>query len=358
MTHFLRNKLFLLALLALALAACQGTDTPAAPTAPPAATESAESDPTPAPQELVPLRVVALPFLSFAPFYIAEAEGYYAEQGLAVELVNMTQTQEILPALTSGNVDLSSSLLSAGMFNTIQRGGQVQIVADKGYIDPDACSTFGVVASDALVSGGDVTSADYLRGKTMDVARTTWMEYYGAKELATVGLSLADMELAQLPSPAQPEALTQGTLDITTNAEPWINRMTSLGHHTILQPVNELLPDAQFAVVLYGPTLLGENREVGNRFMAAYLKAVRQYNEGKTDRNIEIVAEATQLDPELLRAICWPTLQDDGSVNLESVLDFQQWAVDNDLLEAVAPVETFWNPDFIDYANDALDTAD
>jgi NitT/TauT family transport system substrate-binding protein len=134
--------------------------------------------------------------------------------------------------------------------------------------------------------------------------------------------------------------------------------MTNMGHQSILEPVNELLPGAQFAVVLYGPTLLGENRGVGERFMAAYLKAVRQYNEGKTDRNIEIVAEFTELDPELLRAICWPTLQDDGSINAESVLDFQQWAVDNELLEAVVPVETFWDSTFIDYANEVLEPAD
>ena len=62
--------------------------------------------------------------------------------------------------------------------------------------------------------------------------------------------------------------------------------------------------------------------------MVAYLKAVRQYNEGKTGRSLDIVAKATGLERELLTEACWPRLRDDGRTNIESILDFQSWAVD------------------------------
>ncbi len=334
----------LLSQIALLLILQSCTAQPPAATAPPEAQEAAP----------VTLKIVALPFLSYAPFYIAEEEGFYEEAGLDVEFVNMTQTQEILPALTGGEVDLASSLLSAGMFNAMQRGGQIQVVADKGYIDPNACASYALIAGSALAAKGDVREPEFLRGKTIDVARTTWMQYYAESTLAAAGLSLDDMVVVQNPSPAQPEALTQGTLDLTTNNEPWVTRMEQMGHLSILDPVTEVLPDSQFAVILYGPTLLGENQDVGQRFMAAYLRAVRQYNEGKTDRNVEIVAAFTQLDAELVRSMCWPALQGEGSVNLDSMMAFQEWAIAEGLLEESVPPEQFWNGSFIAYANEQL----
>ena len=39
--------------------------------------------------------------------------------------------------------------------------------------------------------------------------------------------------------------------------------------------------------------------------MAGYLMGVKQYNEGKTDRNLAILSNYTHLDQELLKQTCW-----------------------------------------------------
>ena len=46
------------------------------------------SESSSAERELTKLRATVLPYFSFAPLYIAEAEGFFAEQGLAVEFVS------------------------------------------------------------------------------------------------------------------------------------------------------------------------------------------------------------------------------------------------------------------------------
>lgn len=88
---------------------------------------------------LVTVKVAMLPYISFAPFYIAQEEGFFAQQGLKVELVNIADQVNIIPALASGQVDVSSGLVSAGILNTIKQSGTIKIVADKGYIDPTSC---------------------------------------------------------------------------------------------------------------------------------------------------------------------------------------------------------------------------
>ncbi len=47
----------------------------------------------------------------------------------------------------------------------------------------------------------------------------------------------------------------------------------------------------------YGPAFTDTNPEVGRRSMVAYLQGVRQYNQGKTDRNIGIPPELHRYEP-------------------------------------------------------------
>ncbi len=89
--------------------------------------------------------------------------------------------------------------------------------------------------------------------------------------------------------------------------------------------------------------------------MVAYLKAVRQYNKGKTDRNVEIVSKHTELDRDLLEEACWPAIHGDGTVNASSVLDFQAWGLEQDLLDRQVSEEQFWDPSFAEYASQVLD---
>jgi NitT/TauT family transport system substrate-binding protein len=88
--------------------------------------------------------------------------------------------------------------------------------------------------------------------------------------------------------------------------------------------------------------------------MVAYLKAVRQYNQGKTERNLEIMEEFTKLDQELLKMSCWMPMRSDGYINVESVLDFQAWAVEKGYLDRPVTEEQFWDPSFVEYANQVL----
>ena len=91
--------------------------------------------------------------------------------------------------------------------------------------------------------------------------------------------------------------------------------------------------------------------------MVAYLKAVRQYNQGKTERNLEIMSKHTGLDKELLKKACWSSFRDNGQINIKSVVDFQRWALNKDFLDKVAQPNQFWDPSFIEYANKVLDSA-
>jgi NitT/TauT family transport system substrate-binding protein len=166
-----------------------------------------------------------------------------------------------------------------------------------------------------------------------------------------------DMNVVTIPIASTLEAMSSKQIDLALNNEPWITRMVQAGNVAVLTPVQELMPDSQSAITLYGPSLLDKNSDVGNRFMVAYLQAVRKYNEGKTDRNVEILAKAIKLDPALIKDMCWPALRADGSLNTASVQEFQEWAVSGKDLDAVVPEAEYWDGSFVEFANKQLEAA-
>jgi NitT/TauT family transport system substrate-binding protein len=212
------------------------------------------------------------------------------------------------------------------------------------------------VARVDLLKAGELSSPVQLRSRRISVNPAGFAGYYMEKLLITAGLTLDDVQIADLPEPAEAEALQNGSIDVATTAEPWISRIVQAGHADLWIAAQEIIPDFQIGLILFGPTLLAQNPDAGHRFMVAYLKALRQWNEGKTERNVELVARFTELDPELLMRICWPTVRESGQINLQSVLDFQTWAVEKGYLDSPVTEEQFWDPSFIEHANEVLST--
>jgi len=210
------------------------------------------------------------------------------------------------------------------------------------------------MARRALVETGQLDSPLQLKGRRIDVNPVNFAGFYLEKVLNTAGLTFDDITIEDTPASAQLEALEKGSLDLVNAQEPWVTRMLQAGGAVLWMPAQQVIPDFQIAVILYGPTLLDENPDAGRRFMVAYLKAVRQLNEGKTERNLDILAEHTELDREFLRQACWPSFRDDGRINVQSVLDFQVWAVEKRYLDRQVTEDQFWDPSFVEYANEVL----
>ena len=105
---------------------------------------------------------------------------------------------------------------------------------------------------------------------------------------------------------------------------------------------------------MFGPSLLKDNPEAGKKFMIAYLKAARQYMQGKTERNLDIAQKYFEMDRETLIQSSWSPVSTDGRVRAQDVLDFQDWAYKNGLVDKEVAAEQLLDTVFIDYANSVL----
>lgn len=296
------------------------------------------------------LKVVILPYTSFGPFFIAQEEGFFTEQNLTVEFVPFDSGTSPLPLLEEGQIDVLGSGPSVGLFNAVANGGTMKMVADKGYLAADGCTYMALLAPTAWVDANQTPTADALKGLKVSIDPTNFEAFMIEKLLGDVGLSLDDVVPQDIAPPALADAVTNKAVDLISIGDPWITRLLDTGLVSIWKPYQDIVPNMQFGVVLFGKNLLNGNPDLGNRFMTAYLKGIRQYNLGKTDRNLEIMSKYTKLDTELLKRACWPPMNETGTISLDTVEQFQTWAVGKGLLDKAIDVNTLWDPQFIEQA--------
>jgi hypothetical protein len=54
--------------------------------------------------------------------------------------------------------------------------------------------------------------------------------------------------------------------------------------------------------------------------------------------------------------MCWPAIRSDGTLNVDSLLDFQQWAINKGLQQTALTREQLWDPSFVTVAAQRLAT--
>jgi NitT/TauT family transport system substrate-binding protein len=248
-----------------------------------------------------------------------------------------------------------SGFITAAPFNAMARGAKVILAGDKGYAASTGCAYMSFMARKELVESGKLKNPAQLKGRRVVMFRdSNAAGYCTDKILEMGGLTFNDIEIVNLPNAARPEALRKGAIDLFLAFEPWVTITTQTGQGVIWVPAQQIIPDFPTAPLIFGPSIADKNRDAGRRFMVAYLKGVRQYNLGKTERNLEIITKYTGMDRELLKKLCWPPIRDTGMINVESMMDFQKWAVKRGFLDKVVPQNQFWDPSFIEYANKIL----
>jgi NitT/TauT family transport system substrate-binding protein len=284
------------------------------------------------------VRLVVLPFLSQAPIFIALEEGHFAREGIEIERVSLQSSYLAVPGLMSGELDAAIPQASAGLFNAIARGGAARYVAPGVVLSPGGCSY-------TALYGSGITLAELANGSARQVS-------VAADAIAFEGFLVDLMRRLpgaerltfvhrEMPVQAQQAALASRALDLAFTGEPWLTRFDDARLGRIVAGAEQLLPDAQYTGLMLSRRLLVERPDLGQRFTRAFTAAVRQYNEGKTPRNLDIVARGTRLAPDQLARSCWPVIPADGRVRTEGLMQFQAWLLERRAIDRIVPAAEF-----------------
>jgi NitT/TauT family transport system substrate-binding protein len=270
---------------------------------------------------------------------IADAEGFFADENLDVEFVPLMRPEESLVALVTGDIDVRPGPLSAGMLSAIARGATVRIVGGMGNLEAGSCTYYGIVLRPGLDTAGTP------RIRRMRASQDGATRFIAEHMLAQRNMTFGGIETVRVPEAVMAMALESGSLDAVAWSEPALTRLKKVG--TLWLSGQDAVPGFQWAVVAFGDRLLNRERDVGMRFIRAYQRGVAQYRQGKTERNVEIIARATEETPEHTREVCWPDFRPGSRINWESIAAFQRWANAEGFMNRTLTLEQAFDSSFV-----------
>ncbi len=365
--------------LAAGLLACAACTTTASPPPPKPATaavspvgtvrEQAAAQPTAAAASVpapVKLRVATIRITADAGLYIAEEKGYFKEQGIDVEWVDFATAAEATAPLGAGQLEVGVGAVGAGLFNAFNRGIDVRLVADKAATSPDPrngfASSLALAIPKEYADSGRFNDYADLRGKTIVIpAKGTASHVLVDQALRKGGLTLADAEINELTFPDVNPALANKAVDVALQIDPLLTLGEAQGILVPWKRAADIYPGQQIGAVMYGPRVAQISQNVGNRFMVAYVKGLRDYNDAFGPRRqgrAEVVAILTKntnvKDPALYDKVTWDYMNPDGYLNVETLARDMDWYVANGYLPEKPDINRLVDNSFADYAVSVL----
>lgn len=301
------------------------------------------------PQESrVILKVYYQPAISWAPLIVAKEEGYFRQEGIDIEFVRAQDTAQALLSFMHGDIDVLIGPVTAGFYNLAVQGKAIKLVASAAsYKKGNAFSGLMVRGVPKDIALHTPAVVRWLKGKRVALPIVGSMPHYFLDTLLQrQGMSTADIEFSVMSFPLVKEGLQKGFLDAGFLIEPFLSLLKKDEALAFVSFEDEF-PDAQGSYIIYGERLLREDPSLGKKFMEAYRKGCRQYDRGKTSRNIEVLAKYIELSPQVLKTISWPEVVPENLSKTRTLEDYQEWLLKKGFLTGKVDVRSLVDDRFL-----------
>lgn len=275
-------------------------------------------------QALTKIRVVHVPVLIFAPLYVAIERGYFAQQGIEVELIGTPGGASSFVVLASGRAEVVIGGLGASLFNAAARGLDFKVVGPV-HMEKPPVSTPLVVSKKAYESG-EIRSVADLRGKKVSVnVIGSATEFWLHSALLRGGLTIDDVQVVAVNFPEVPAALANGAIAAGLLGEPLATLAEDQGQ--IVRLSEDFVNGVQVTAVYYSGAFIREHPKEAAGFMVAWLRASRDlYGDGyRRDDIARIVEKYTGVPAAVVKKARPPFHEPDGKMNLNDFKRLQEF---------------------------------
>jgi NitT/TauT family transport system substrate-binding protein len=289
----------------------------------------------------IPVKVGYLPVTGHAKFFIAYDQGFFAEEGLDVELVEFINSADGLNALRAGKLDLGAFGTTAPLVH-ISKGADLRIIG--GVMGEDA-AIIATAANAATIKG----VAD-LKGKKVATVRLATGDAVFRGALKAVGLDWKkDVEIFELKNPpAVIESVKSGQVDAGVVWGPHDIRATEQGL-VIVCYSGQLQPGHPCCRL----TINGKDADKGEqweKFLRAILKA-EKFAKTNKEATLDAIVNHVKIDRSLAeRGYYSPHLDQSSDANLKGVKLFWETMKASGFIESDADIAKYVQSDYYNKA--------
>nr|WP_042197880.1 ABC transporter substrate-binding protein [Kibdelosporangium sp. MJ126-NF4] len=250
------------------------------------------------------VNVAILPTVEIAPLQLAIRNGYFAAEGLEVNVAIAGSGQQTVEGMVNGQYDIVYSTYPPLLLAKAKGVADVRIIAANSYAAPGTAM---------LVRGKSSplrTAADLAGKKVAVTAKGTLSELMVRVALAEQKVPQESVTVIEMPFPDMPTALDRGTIDAAMIVEPFVtSAQRSVGAVPVMDLATGPLNDLPFTG--FGAT---------SAFVTANPKTVAAFQRGLTRAAAEsadrariepLLAEAAKIDREVAATTKLPVFRTD-----------------------------------------------
>ena len=278
------------------------------------------------------LKMGLLPIQDTLPFYVAEQQGYFKDEGISVELVPVKGAQERDALMQAGEIDgMLADLIAVGLFNRDE--AQVKVVATALRATPES-PVFRVLAA----SGSDIASAQDLIGVPVAISQNTIIEYITDRLLEAEGLSSDQIEVTEISAiPVRFEQLMAGQIQAATLPDPLAQGALAAGASLVVDDSKH----TRFSqtVLCFAQSAVDAKSGTIEKFLKAWNRAVQDLNDNPEEFTDLLIDKGRV--PESIRDSYQMPRFPVGEVPTEAEWqDVVDWLLDKGLIEHPLPYDS------------------
>lgn len=292
---------------------------------------------------------------SEAGIILGDKLGFFEKQGIKIQYVKFNSGSDELSSIAANQVDVSRGIINAGLFNAVNQGINIKLVADGGH-NIAGRGYFQI----ALKKGLGSKYKDYKDMKGMRIAIASVgsiNELFVEKALEKGGLTKKDVTFVIVDSfPDMLTAVANGNADACMQIEPLITQGISQGILEWWKDPDEYAQGEEISVLMYSPDFVKKSA-LGEKFMVAYLQGVRAYNDAlvtgskDTDKIIDILTKNTFVNKaDIFQQMKPPGLDPNGYVLKTGVIADQKWYMNAGLVKKEANVDKMVDNSYVEKA--------
>lgn len=238
------------------------------------------------------LTVGVIPIVDTAPIWLGRDKGFFKEQGIDLELTNVTGGAAAVPGVLNGELDLAFGNVMSLMVAQGQ-GLPLELVAN-------GTSTSGVGGKDfsgiVVPKGSDIASPADLEGKTVGVNNLKNIGDTTVRSAVEAdGGDPSKVKFSEVPFPEAPAALTKGNVDAAWVLEPFLSKAVSEGGTVISWNYVEMSPKLDIAGYFTTSKLIASDPDLIKKFQTAMTKSL-SYAQDHPDEVRDVVGTYTEID--------------------------------------------------------------
>ena len=269
------------------------------------------------------VRVGYLPIAASLPLFVAEDSGYFADEGLTVELIPFQSSNQLALAGASGEIDLMvTCALNAALETSRTTKKEFKVFLLNSYVDrsdDDANRS-----TDSLIAKKGVTIED-LKGQPVAFFPGSVTRVFAEIVLPKHGLEVAEIEYVEMAPPMWAPSLKSGNVKAVHAVEPFATLLVESGEYDVL--IDGYCGQALQRVALSGAWFIDgrAGEETNEKLLRVFRRAV----------------ERIETEPSLARKSYKNFTEIPEGVY--SKIGLNEWALTTDDAESVARAKEFLN---------------